>query len=189
MCEITATTMLVSSLAMSALSTGVGMYAQSEQQRAAQKAANDQAEYNSQVAAQQQATQEQLAQNEVAKGISERDRFLRNASRQQGDAASMLAAGGFAMDSGSALSLLGESAEEAQYDADIISQNANMAAWQHQMGATSAANDRSMFAYQKANAGSGKTASMLGMGGTLLGGIASGMKMYNEWDKTTPAKK
>lgn len=180
---------LAAGLAVTALSTAMSMYAQSEQQRAAQNAANSQAEYNSQVAARQQATQEQLAQNEVAKGISERDRFLRNASRQQGEMAGMLGASGFAMDSGSSLSLLGESAEEAQYDADIISQNANMAAWQHQVGATSAINDQSMFAYQKANAGSGKTASMLGMGGTLLGGIASGMKMYNEWDKTTTAKK
>ena len=188
MCEITTTTMLVSSLVMSALSTGVGMYAQSEQQRAAQKAANDQAEYNSAVAAEQQATQEQLAQNEVAKGISDRDRFLRNASRQQGETASMMGASGFAMDSGSALSLLGESAEEAQYDADIISQNANMAAWGHQVGATSAINDQSMFAYQKANSGSGKTASMIGMGSTLLGGIANGMYMYSSAKKAETGK-
>ena len=169
-------------LAMTILSTATAMYSQNQQQKTASKAATAQAEYNAQVAANEQATQQQLAQNEVAKGVAERDRLLRQASRQQGEATSMLAANGFALDSGSNLSLLAEGAEEAQYDANIVTQNANMAAWQHQVGATKAANDGSMFAYQKQQANSGN--SLLAMGGTLLGGIAAGLGQYNQYKAT-----
>lgn len=181
MCEPISITSAVS-MGLAALSTAASMYGQHQQQKTASKAATAQAEYNAQVAANEQATQQQLAQNEVAKGVAERDRLLRQASRQQGEATSMLAANGFALDSGSNISLLAEGAEEAQYDANIVTQNASMAAWQHQVGATKAGNDISMFDYQKKQANSGS--SMLSLGGTLLGGIAAGLGQYSQYKAT-----
>lgn len=178
----------VTGMVVSAVSTAVGMFAQMQQQRAQEKAASASAKYNAEVAAQEAATQRQLAQNEIGKGIADRNRHARAASARQGELASMLGASGFAMDSGSALSMLSDSMEEEQYDANIITQNANMAAWQHEVAATSADNRKSMFDYQYANAGSGRGASMLGMIGTGLGGLATGLGQYNEWDKTRTPK-
>lgn len=180
----------ISALVITAIGTAVSMYAQNQQQRSQEKAAKANAEYNSEMAAQEAATQRQLAQNEVGKGIAERNRHARAASQRQGELASMLGASGFAMDSGSALGMLGESMEEEQYDANIITQNANMAAWQHEAAATSAENRKSMFDYQYANAGSGRGASMLGMIGTGLGGLGSAMGQYSKIQGTnTPGSK
>ena len=184
---VSATTIAtIASMAVTAVSTGVSIYAQSEQQKAQARAANNQAEYNAQVAENERAQQEALAQNEVQKGVSERERVIRQAQRQQGEATSALASQGFDVNSGSNLSMLGESAEEAQYDANIVTQNANNAAWQHLAGATGAQNDYAMAQYQKANADSGKGASMLAMGGTLLGGIGQGLGQYKDYLKTQP---
>lgn len=170
--------------AVAVISTAVSMYSQHEQQKSQEKAAKASAEYNAEVAAQEAATQRQLAQNELGKGIAERNRHARAAAQRQGELASMFGASGFAMDSGSTVGMLGDSMEEEQYDANIITQNANMAAWQHEAAATTADNQKSMFDYQYANAGSGRGASMLGMIGTGLGGIAQGMGQYNDYLKT-----
>lgn len=167
-------------LAITAVSTLVGaagQYAQYKSESAAQQSA---AEYNAAIAAQEAATQQQLAQNELAKGEAERTRLLRSGARHQGELRSLMGASGFEMDSGSALSLLGESAEEIQYDANIVGQNAAMAAWSHQVGATRAINDRNWANYQKQQAKSGKGAMWVGIGGTLLGGLGKGLTQYNQ---------
>ena len=171
-------------LAVTAISTAVSMYAQNQQQKTQEKAAKNQAEYNAQMAENEAATQRQLAQNEIAKGAADRDRHARAAAQRHGEMVSMLGASGFTMDSGTNLSLLGEHMEEEQYDANIITQNANMAAWQHQTAAAGAENQKNMFDYQYANAGSGRGASMLGMIGTGLSGVATGLGQYNDWNKT-----
>ncbi len=97
-----------------------------------------------------------------------------------GELRSQLGASGFEMDSGSSLSLLGESAEEIQYDANIVSQNAAMAAWGHQVGATRAANDVSWQNFQKKQAGSGKGALFTSIGGSLLGSLGDGITKFNQ---------
>lgn len=186
MCEA-ATITAVTTIATTALSTAVGMYAQHEQQKTQEKAATQAAEYNAQVAENEKAQQMQLAQNELAKGAADRSRQQRDAARQLGAMRSDLAASGFEMDSGSALSLLGESAQEAQHDSNIISRNADMAAWQHQVGAVNAGNDGAFARYQKSQAKSGRGASMLAMGGTLLGGIGRGLGQYNSYSQTKTA--
>lgn len=174
-------------IAVTALSTVVsmvGQYTQTRQQTAAQEA---QAKYNAQIAAQEAATQQQLAQNEIAKGSAERNRLIRSGVRKMGETRSQLGASGFEMDSGSPLSLLAESAEEIQYDANIVSQNAAMSAWEHQVGATRAVNDQNWANYQKSQAGGSRTAQWLGLGGSLLGGIGSGLNQYNQLGQTKGA--
>ena len=171
----------IASLAMGVLSTGIGMYSQRQQQRQAAAAAQASANYNAQIAQNTADTQEQLARNEIAKGVADRERQQRQAARAMGEMRAGMGASGFEMDSGSALSLLAESAGEHQYDSQIISQNAEQAAWQHLMGQTSAMNEKSFADYQFANAGSGSSG--LSMAGSLLGGVGSAIGGYASYSK------
>ena len=147
-------------------------YVSYRQESKAQQAA---ANYNAQIAANEKEVQQKLAQNELARGAAERERVIRAGARHQGEMRSMLGASGFEMDSGSGLSLLGESAEEIQYDANIVSQNAAMAAWQHEAGAVKAGNEQNWQLYQGQQSKGSRTAQWLGMGGSLLGGIGKGI--------------
>jgi hypothetical protein len=161
----------------SAVFGAMGQYAQAKAQGQAQKSA---AEYNAAVAAREQATQQQLAQSELAKGEADRTRILREGARKQGELRSLMGASGLAMDSGSNLSLLDESAEEIQYDATLAGRNAATAAWDRQVGAARAANDRAWASYQKQQAGNGRGALWARIGGTLLGDLGNGLYKYNQ---------
>ena len=167
-------------IALTAASTVAGMassYYQYQQQTSAAQAA---AEYNSQIAADQARTSQALAQNEYAKGEAERERLLRQGAQHQGEMKSQLAASGFEMDSGSGLSLLADSAQNIQYDAQIVSQNAAMNAWQHQADANKALNEQNWQNFQYRNSKGSRADQLFGMGGSLLGGIATGMHMHNQ---------
>ncbi|MDR1125292.1 MAG: hypothetical protein LBM64_04415 [Deltaproteobacteria bacterium] len=177
----------MASIAVTAISTAVSMYAQYQGQKAQEKSQKAAAEYNAQVAANEAATQQQLAQNEIAKGVADRERQQRQAARAMGEMRADMAAGGFEMDSGSNLSLLAESAAEHQYDSAVITSNAEQAAWQHEVSALNATNQGHLADWQYANAGSGRGAALLGMGGTLLGGIGSAIGSYGQWSQVTPA--
>ena len=143
-----------------------------EQQAQATKRA---AEHNAQLAANEAALQQDLAKQEIAKGIADKERQQRQAARAMGQMRADMAAGGFEIDSGSNLSLLAESAAEHQYDSATIMSNAEQAAWQHQVAGINAGNNQEFYNWQKANATSGRGASLLSAGGTLLGGIADGI--------------
>lgn len=183
MCE----PMTVASIAVTAVSTAVGMYAQNQAQRTQAQSARAAAEYNAQVAANEAATQQQLARNEIQKGVADRERQQRQAARAMGEMRANMGASGFEMDSGSNESLLAESAQEHQYDSRIIMSNANQAAWQHLVGATAATNQQTFADWQGKNAGSDSGANKLAMAGTLLGGIGTGIGQYNDWSKTNPS--
>ena len=169
---------------MTVISTAVGMYAQQQQQNAAEKSARTSAEYNAQIAANEAASQQQLAQNEISKGIADMERQQRQAARAMGDMRANMAASGFEIDSGTNLSLLAESAGEHQYDSAVTMSNAEQAAWQHQVAAINATNQGGIYDWQAANASSGRNAANLGMAGTLLGGIGKGLGQYSQWQKT-----
>jgi hypothetical protein len=169
----------------SVASTGLGIIGGLQQQRAQEKAAKDAAEYNAQVAANEIQTRRQLAQAEIAKGAAERDRAARSGLRTMGQMRSTMAASGFEIDTGSNLSLLGESAQELQYDANVIDQNTAMSVWQQQAGMTSAQNQADFSRYQASQASAGKTGSILSAAGTLLGGIGYGLGKYSEYQATS----
>lgn len=174
-------------LAVTAIATAASMYAQYQGQKTQEKSAKAAAEYNAQVAENEAAAQEQLARNEMSKGIADRERQQRAAARQMGEMRANMGASGFEMDTGSMSSLLAESAEEHQYDSNVIMQNAAQAAWQHQVARTGALNNQSFANWQGANADSGRTGTYLGMGGTLLSGIASGIGTYNQFSQVKPS--
>lgn len=182
MCEM-ATLGLVGTLASTALSAA-GQFVQMQQTEKAQKTS---AEYNAQIAANEAATQQQLAQNEIAKGIADRERQQRQAARQMGEMRAAIGASGLVMDSGTTLSLLEESAVEHQYDSNIITHNAANAAWQRGMAVTSALNDQAMFEYQRANAGAHVPGAMLGIGSSLMGGMGASMEKFSRLGGTLPS--
>jgi len=169
MCD--ATVMAVATIA----STVMGMYGQ-QQAASAQKQA---AAANAQMAENQAATEQELARNEIAKGIADRERQQRQAARAMGEMRANMAASGFEIDSGSNLSLLAESAGEHQYDSAVITSNSEQAAWQHQAAAINATNQGSLFDWQKSNI---QPAANVAMAGTLLGGIASSIGAYNKYN-------
>jgi hypothetical protein len=163
------------------------MYAQNEAQKAQARSARAAAEYNAQAAENQAATHRELAKNEIAKGVADRERQQRQAARAMGQMRADMAASGFEIDSGTNLSLLAESAGEHQYDSATIMSNAEQAAWQQEVAAINATNQGSMYNWQAANANSGRGASQLGMFGTLLGGIGAGIGQYNQWQQAKPS--
>lgn len=173
---------ITATLIMTAASTAMSMAAQAAQQRQQQAAMNAQAKAQAQALENEKALKQQMAQDELAKGAAEISRQQRDATRKQGEMGAAMGAAGFTLDSGTNLSLLGESAEEAQYDSNIIAENANRAAWQHQVGITGLDNQMSMLSAQRANASTGTD--WLGMGGTLLGGIAKGMGQWGDYSAT-----
>lgn len=179
MCE--ATTLTVAGMALSAVTTGISMAAQSQQAQQQANAQKRAAEYNAQVAANEAATQQQLARNEIQKGVADRERQQRQAARAMGEMRANMGASGFEMDSGSNESLLAESAQEHQYDSQVIMSNANQAAWQHLVAANSAGNQQGFAQWQGSQADSGRGANGLAMAGTLLGGIGTGIGQYNSY--------
>ncbi|MDR3176015.1 MAG: hypothetical protein LBU06_05735 [Desulfovibrio sp.] len=175
--------MTIASLAVTVISTAVGMMAQGQAQKAQEKSAKAAAAYNAQVAENEAATQRELARAEREKGAADAERQRRMAVRRMGEMRSNLAASGFETDSGSALSLLGESAAEEQYDVDVIRRDADMAAWQREAAAAGADNERNFALWQGSRAGGAS-----GMAGTLLGGIAAGLGQYNGYARTAAKK-
>lgn len=183
MCEPYSITMAV----IAVVSTAVSIYGQHQAQKAQEDAAKSAAEYNAQMAENEAATQQELAKNEIAKGIADKERQQRQAARAMGQMRADMGASGFEMDSGSNVSLLAESAAEHQYDSSVIMSNAEQAAWQHQVAALNATNQKGLADWQKANASSGRGAAQIGMAGTLLSGIGSAVGTYGQWAKTQPA--
>ena len=165
-------------LAFTALSTVLGVVGQSQQAAQQQAMASAQAkaqrlsaEYNAKVAEQQAAAQRTLAQNEIAKGVADRERQTRDAARKMGELRAQMGTSGFQMDTGTFSSLLDESAQEAQYDANIITQNANMAAWQHLASANQADNNAAGSSWQGAAVQTPDySLSPWAVGGSLRGG-------------------
>ena len=173
------TTAAYVTMAVTVAAAAMSAAGQIQQQKAQEKTAKNTAAYNAQVAENEAATQQSLAQNEIQKGIADRERQQRAAARAMGEMRAGMGASGFTMDDGTSASLLEESAMEHQYDSNIINQNANQAAWQHLVGRTNSLNNKAMADYQGANASSGRAGAYLGAGGTLLGGIASGVNSYS----------
>ena len=173
----------VAMIAVTAVSTAVSMYAQHEQQKAQEASIKAEGEYNAKMAENEAAVQRDLAKNEISRGMADRERQQRQAARAMGQMRADMGASGFEMDSGSNLSLLAESAGEHQYDSAVITSNAEQAAWQHEVAALNATNQKSLANWQKANAASGRKAAQLGMAGTLLGGMGKGLGQYNDWQK------
>lgn len=150
----------IASIAMTAFSTASrvnSLDANSRAQREELRHRMLQEEYN------KNAAREQMKVT-LAQGEAEAEKQRRKAAREQGERASMLAASGFELDSGSMESLLAEGAEEAAHDNAQIRHNAALEAWRQQAVMDTAGNRQGLLKIQR-NALShkdDKTQSLLG---------------------------
>lgn len=176
-------------IALMAASTAAQMVAQRQQTKAQNAAAQQAADYNSKVAANEAQTRQQLAQAEMQKTAEERNRVLRAGLNAQGTMANTMGAGGFTLDQGTNLSLLAQSSEEVAQDMSIVQQQGNMAAWQHLAGATAAGNEGAFGQWNaRATKAANSAGSKMALAGTILGAAAQGVGMYGSWAGSgTPA--
>ncbi len=174
MCEPISTGILSGLNVFSGLNSGL------QQERAAREAAKQSAE----MAANDAALKRQQAQNEIAKGVEERSRHMRAGLLAQGEARNDLAAGGFALDSGSNLSLLADSAEEIQHGASRINQNAAQNAWQYLAGAAGDDNRQIQYQNQAARASDGRLGLLLDTASKTANSLAEINKGLRPKDKT-----
>lgn len=158
-------------ITMAILSAATAMYTQNEQRKMQQEAATTQLETQMQQQEYEKAVRQDTANLENAKGIAERDKAMRAAQLRLGEQTSMLAAGGFELSSGSNVSMLADSAREAQYEADVMTSEINARNWQNQVGVSNADNQLSLLATQKDNVNNGPD--RLALGTTLIGGLTS----------------
>ena len=166
-------------LAATLASTVMSVMAQRQQANAQAAAAQQAANYNAQVAANEAETQRNLAMAEMQKGADERNRVIRAGLAKQGEIASGMGASGFVLDQGTNLSLLGQSAEEIQHDVSITNQNTAMNAWNHLAGAQRARNEGALAQFQgRAKSAQTLAGSKLGLAGTVLGGLGQGLTGY-----------
>lgn len=120
----------IASIAMTALSTATrvnSLDAESKFQREHLRHQMITEEYNKNAAKEQMKVA-------LAQGEADAEKQRRQGAREQGDRASMLAASGFELDSGSMESLLAEKAEEVAYDNAQIRHNTALEAWKQQAG-------------------------------------------------------
>lgn len=160
-------------IALVAVSTALSLA--SQQYNAGQQSKYAQA----QLEAEAQAEANQQAQMEIQKGITEQEKYLRKARAQQAQNASMIAAGGFEMDSGTNLSMLQDQAEEIQHEANTITQNAEIASWQQMVNASNAASQQSMLRAKKYNSKVDRLGLDMSMSKSLLSGLS---RFNNEYD-------
>ena len=162
MCAVTtAVTALIA-----AASTAVAMQQQKAQAQAQQK----QMEYQAQMLEQDKANARQKAQAALAAGEAEASLLRRDSARKQGELAAAMSASGFALDSGSNLSLLGEAAEESAHKASLLRHETATNAWNLQQQGLDAEN-RAQF--ERMRAAQTGTNVRYGMAQSLLGGLGS----------------
>ena len=162
MCAVaTAVTALIT-----AASTAVSM----QQQQAQAKAQQQQMERQAQMLEQDKANARQKAQAALAAGEANASLLRRDSARKQGDLAASMAAGGFSLDSGSNLSLLGEAAEDSAHKTSLLRHETATDAWNLQNQAVNADNRAQLERMRAAQVGSN---ARYGMAQSLLGGLGS----------------
>ena len=161
----------ISALGLAASLAGSVMGGAAQDQQAAAGAA----EYQARAAAGEAESRRNLARAEIEKGAEERGRIIRAGLARQGELAAGLGASGFALDQGSHLSLLGQSAEETQHEASLAGQDAALRAWKHQAGAAGSENEGAFARFQAQVRAAQAEKNRLGLAGTILGNLGRGL--------------
>ncbi|MGP1254927.1 MAG: virion core protein, T7 gp14 family [Kiloniellales bacterium] len=159
MCE----PLLIASTASTVIGGVMQMQAQG-QQATAQRQALD---YQRQVAENNAITSERLAEDARERGREEERRQRMTTRDLKGRQTAVLAATGFQADTGSALGILGDTAELGELDALTIRDNAAREAWRFEV---QAANDRAqagLLDVQRSNVQGATIAPLLGAGGQV----------------------
>ena len=168
MCEITATTIAIAALTTAVAGTAVSAYGQ----YSAAKAANEQADYQAKVAANNAATAEMEAQYAEQQGQRNAEAQRRKTAIMIGSQRARMGASGAVVDSGSFLDLTLDTAKQGELDAMALLNEGKMEAWRARVQGTNYQAQSNLYK-------SSKTNPYLAAGGTLLSGAGqAGMNYY-----------
>lgn len=118
-------TLVVSALVLSAISVGVSAYSSNQQTKAANAAAN----YNAEMSRRNQEVANMQAADAQQRGELEEKQFRLNLSKTKGEMRAGYGASGAVVDSGSALDNLTDTVEYGELDALTIRHNTAMEVW------------------------------------------------------------
>lgn len=158
-------------------SAAMGAMSKMNQQRAAQNQAN----YRSAIARNNQIIAQQKAADALLRGREEEREHNINVEQFKGKQRSLLAGSGFGGNEDDALDILADTAQVGETDAMKIKQNAEREAWQHQLAASSAGAESALFATQSRNINPGQTG--LFAFGTGMAGVADKWQTRNKGKK------
>ncbi|HLG49081.1 MAG TPA: hypothetical protein VKY24_22745 [Reyranella sp.] len=164
--SISASTVAMASLAMTAAGTVMSVAGQAQQAGAQAGMAN----YQAQVARNNQMVAEWNAQRDLQQGrVDEQNQRLKSAALLGAQRAALASQGGD-VDSGSPLDLQADTARAGEYDAQTIRNNAALKAYGYRVQAANTGADANLDSYKAADA----MASLpYGIGSSLLGGASS----------------
>ena len=144
MCDPTGITPSLIMMAVSAAMTAASQYQQ-------QKSANKQAEFRARVADQNAKTKRKLANYAIEKGRLEEQRQRVKTARLKGTQRAGYALAGVEMDTGSPLDMLEDTAALGEIDALNVRHGAALDAWQHEVGASDALTQSTLYRSSKAS--------------------------------------
>ncbi len=181
-------TIAIASMAMSALSTGVGFVGQMQQQQAqAQQAAINQANlnYQAQTARNNAALAERQAADAVQRGRVEEDKRRMLTQQQIGQQTARLAAQGTDLE-GSPTDILGDTAATGELDALTIRSNAAREAYGYKLQGLNYNADATLKTASAAN--SSYSPNYLGAGASLLAGASNLGERWWRFQQNNPSK-
>ena len=148
--------------------SGIGTLAQMQGQQDAAAAQAAQANYQAQVAENNQITAERLAVDAEQRGEIEVRRHRQQVEQLKGRQVAALAASGVDVASGSPLDILSDTAGLGALDEQTIRDNAAREAWQHRVQASNQGAQAGLFRHQADSTSSGAAGTLL----TGIGGVA-----------------
>ncbi len=177
----------IASLALTAISTGVGFIGQMQQQQAqAQAASINQANlnYQAQVQRNNQAMADRQAQDAIQRGRVEEDKRRMLTQQQIGQQQARLAGQGTDLE-GSPTDILGDTAATGELDALTIRSNAAREAWGYRVQATNYGADAALKTSSAAN--SSYSPNYMGAGASLLAGASNLGEKWWRFQQNNPS--
>lgn len=170
MCDpVTLTVLAVSAIAVSAVGVGISAYSANQQT----KAANAAAQYNAEMSKRNAEVANMQAENARQRGELEEKQFRLNLSKQKGEMRAGYGASGAVVDSGSALDNLMDTTEWGELDALTIRHNAAVEAWGYKNQAANYMGQSELYRTSRQSVGLATTSTLVTGAGQVLGQAAS----------------
>lgn len=166
MCDpITLTVLATTAIVTSAIGVGVSAYGNYQQT----KAANSAAEYNAQLQKRNADVADMQAKDAIQRGEVEEKQFRLNVSKLKGQQRAGFGASGAVVDSGSSLDVLKDTAEFGELDALTIRHNAAVEAWGFKNQAANFTGQADLSRLQKRSAGFAAGSTLITGAGQVAG--------------------
>ncbi len=172
-------TIAIASLAMTAIGTGASMIGQMQQGQAQAGMAN----YQSQVARNNQQIAEWNANRALQQGQVAEDQSREKTAQIKGAQRAALAGQGGDVNSGSPLDIVSDTSRAGEFDAQTIRSNAALQAYGYRIQGAGYGGTANAYGAAGANA----TANLpFGIGSSLLGGLSSGAGKWYDYMRNNP---